>query len=174
MLDFPKLTLVLGGANSGKSAFAEGFAHQSGLPKTYLATAQAFDAEMARKIAAHQKMRADTNWTTIEKPLDIVGPITKANGVLLVDCLTLWLSNHLMTEAATEGLAADFLDAQSNSAAHVIAVSNEVGLGIVPDNKMARTFRAAQGRLNQEIAAKSDLVVNVVAGLPQVLKGTLP
>ena len=174
MAGFPKLTLVLGGANSGKSTFAEGLALKSGLSKTYLATAQAFDAEMRAKIYAHQKMRENADWTTVEAPLDISKPINAASGIILVDCLTMWLSNHILAEKPVDGLAQEFLSAQASTSAHIIAVSNEVGLGIVPDNKMARTFRSAQGKLNQDIAQKADLVVNVIAGLPQPLKGTMP
>jgi len=174
MTEFPRLTLVLGGASSGKSAYAEGLAAKSGLDKTYVATAQAFDAEMQAKIKAHQEARATANWTTIEAPMWIEPAIEHANGVVLVDCLTLWISNHFLAENPTDDLATKFLNAQNASAAHIIAVSNEVGLGVVPDNKLARDFRTIQGQMNQAIAAQADLVVNVIAGIPTAIKGTSP
>ena len=173
MAHFPKLTLVLGGASSGKSHFAESFAAQFDLPKTYIATAQAFDDEMREKIKAHRDDRAGLGWTTIEAPQDL-SPLEGLDGVVLVDCLTMWLSNAVMEEAPTEALAETFLDHVKNSAAHVIAVSNEVGMSIVPQTPMGRQFRTLQGRLNAQIAAQADLVVQVTAGLPLVLKGSLP
>ena len=163
---FPKLTLVLGGANSGKSAFAERLTRAAGLPKTYVATAQAFDDEMRAKIAKHRVDRGD-DWDTVEAPMDIASAL--GNGVTLVDCLTLWLSNHILADADPDTPA--FLAA---GVPPVVCVSNEAGLGVVPDNAMARKFRSMQGQLNQDIAAKADLVVLVTAGIPMVLKGRLP
>ena len=173
MARFPNLTLILGGASSGKSAFAEELAALPNLPKTYVATAQAFDDEMRKKIAAHRKAREGANWKTIEAPLDL-DPIWDVNGVVLIDCLTLWLTNHMTARNALDELADKFLDKALSAKGAIIAVSNEVGLGIVPENKMARQFRVAQGKLNQRIAQEADLVVQVTAGLPLILKGTLP
>ncbi len=164
--NFPKLTLVLGGANSGKSAFAERLTRAAGMPKTYVATAQAFDDEMQAKIAQHRVDRG-TDWDTVEAPMDIVAAL--GNGVTLVDCLTLWLSNHILM-----GMDVDTTDFLAAIDSPVVCVSNEAGLGVVPDNALARKFRSAQGQLNQDIAATADLVVLVTAGIPMVLKGQLP
>ncbi len=163
---FPKLTLVLGGANSGKSAFAERLTRAAGLHKTYVATAQAFDDEMRAKIAKHRADRGD-DWDTVEAPMDIATAL--GAGVTLVDCLTLWLSNHILADVDLDTQA--FLTACD---APVVCVSNEAGMGVVPDNAMARKFRSIQGQLNQDIAATADLVVLVTAGIPLVLKGQLP
>jgi adenosylcobinamide kinase/adenosylcobinamide-phosphate guanylyltransferase len=164
--EFPKLTLVLGGANSGKSAFAEMLTRAAGLPKTYVATAQAFDDEMRAKIVKHRADRGD-DWDTFEAPMDIASAL--GGGVTLVDCLTLWLSNHILAdvELDTPALLAACITP-------VVCVSNEAGMGVVPDNAMARKFRSMQGQLNQDIAAAADLVVLVTAGIPMVLKGRLP
>ncbi|GLQ34996.1 adenosylcobinamide kinase/adenosylcobinamide phosphate guanyltransferase [Amylibacter marinus] len=167
--DFPKLTLVLGGANSGKSAYAEALCIAAGLQKTYIATAQSFDDEMAAKIKHHQITRGD-GWHTRECPLDFATQL--GAGITLVDCLTMWISNHLMAQTTPDADAAiASLDAHH---APVVCVSNETGLGVVPDNALARRFRTLQGRINQQMAARADLVIFVAAGLPMVLKGTLP
>ncbi len=171
----PRLTLVLGGATSGKSAFAEGLAKGSGRGLIYLATAQAFDDEMRKKIHKHKEMRGN-GWATHEAPLDpapVIGAATDAD-VLLLDCATMWLSNHLLAESDLARAEADLMAALETAKAPVIVVSNEVGLSVVPDNRLARRFQNAQGALNQSLAARADLVVNVIAGLPQVLKGVLP
>ena len=165
---FPKLSLILGGANSGKSAFAEQLVCSSDLTKNYIATAQAFDDEMQKKIEKHQKDRGG-DWNTIEAPIDIF-PLPK-EGVTLIDCLTLWLSNHILDNKEID--TKKFIKACKH-AGHIVCVSNETGLGVVPDNTLARKFRTAQGQLNQDIAAQSDLVVLVTAGIPMVLKGQLP
>ncbi len=167
----PKLTLVLGGARSGKSRFAEGLVAATGLPKTYIATAQAFDHEMAAKIARHRSDRG-AGWVTIEAPLELEAALcdVPAGGVVMVDCLTLWLSNQMLAGLGSEGL----LSALKGCRSPVVCVSNEVGMGLVPDTPLGREFRDAQGRLNQEVAALADLVVFVAAGLPLVLKGQLP
>lgn len=171
----PRLTLVLGGAASGKSAFAEGLAKKSGRGLIYLATAQAFDDEMHEKVKKHKEMRGD-GWKTIEAPMDL-GPAlatAMASDVVLIDCATMWLSNHLLAESDLMAAERDLATALGASKAPVVIVSNEVGLSVVPDNRLARRFQNAQGALNQRLAARADLVVNVVAGLPQILKGTLP
>jgi adenosylcobinamide kinase/adenosylcobinamide-phosphate guanylyltransferase len=167
--------LVLGGARSGKSHFAEGLARNSALEKIYLATGRAWDDEMRDRIATHKADRADDGWTTHEEPLDLVGALKALDGshrVILVDCLTLWVTNLMMEEGRdvdAEGAAlAAVLD---DIKATVIFVSNEVGLGIVPENKMARAFRDHAGRLHQAIAAEAAEVYFVAAGLPLKMKG---
>ena len=171
----PRLSLFLGGAASGKSAAAEALADRSGLPRRYLATAQAWDDEMRAKIDRHRTQRG-AGWQTIECPLALADAIAavEPETVVLVDCLTLWLSNHLLAEHDLDAEAAQLRQALRITAARVILVSNETGLGIVPDNALARGFREAQGRLNQEMAAQADLVVLVTAGLPLTLKGQFP
>jgi adenosylcobinamide kinase/adenosylcobinamide-phosphate guanylyltransferase len=167
--------LVLGGARSGKSRFAEGRARDTGLEKVYLATGRAWDDEMRDRIATHKADRADDGWTTHEEPLDLVGALKALDGsdrVILVDCLTLWVTNLMMEEgrdADADGaaLAAILKELQAT----VIFVSNEVGLGIVPENKMARAFRDHAGRLHQAIAAEAAEVYFVAAGLPLKMKG---
>lgn len=171
----PDLTLIIGGAASGKSDFAEGLVTASGKSKIYLATAQAHDGEMAAKISRHQKSRGD-GWRTIEAPLDLsdaLGTATKSD-VVLLDCATLWLTNHLMADTDLAASQTALLHALATCPAPVVVVTNEVGAGIVPENALARKFREAQGRLNQCLAAQSDLAVTVIAGLPIVLKGSLP
>jgi adenosylcobinamide kinase/adenosylcobinamide-phosphate guanylyltransferase len=164
---------VIGGARSGKSALAERLVRASGLPRIYVATAEAWDDEMAARIAQHRADRGE-GWRTVEAPHDLMPVLAAAAGVVLVDCLTLWLTNRMLAEAdlAAEGVA--LVAAMAASPARVVAVTNEVGMGIVPDNALARRFRDAQGRLNQAVAAQAGMVVGVMAGLPFVLKGTLP
>ena len=171
----PRVTLILGGAASGKSRFAEQLVVRTGLPRTYIATAQAFDDEMAQKIRNHIADRGDS-WVTIEEPLDLPETLGKldAGSATLLDCATLWLSNAMLAEQALDTRSAALLDQVAAAAGPLVIVSNEVGQGIVPDTKLGRSFRAAQGRLNQDLAAAADLVVLVVAGLPMVLKGQLP
>jgi len=170
-----KLTLVLGGAASGKSAFAEALVNRAGRGRVYLATAQAFDAEMAEKIAVHRTARG-AGWHTVEAPQDIAAPLAAVspNDIVLLDCATLWLSNRLLANADLAATPAEMLAALGACPAPVVVVSNEVGQGIVPERAMGRVFRNAQGRLNQVLAAEAGLVVQVIAGLPLVLKGQLP
>lgn len=171
------VTLVLGGARSGKSRHAEGLvlrhARAAGCRPVYLATAEAGDAEMAARIARHRADRGP-GWGVIEEPLALperLGEAARDGAVLLVDCLTLWLSN-LMGRGRDPDAAADALTARlPGLAAPVVFVANEVGLGIVPDNAAARAFRDRAGRLNQAVAAVADEVVFVAAGLPLLLKG---
>lgn len=171
----PRFTLVIGGARSGKSYFAEGLATTTDRPRRYIATAQAWDDEMRARIAQHRNQRG-IGWKTIEAPLDVCGALAEAgkDEVVLVDCATLWLSNHLLADADLAAAANLFTAAVKECPASVIVVSNEVGWSIVPDNALARRFQEAQGRLNQQMAAAADLVVAVMAGLPMVLKGHLP
>lgn len=165
--------LVLGGARSGKSRYAQARAEALGLAPVFVATGEAHDEEMAERIARHRADRGSA-WTTVEVPLELADAIHVHTGperLLLVDCLTLWASNLMMGERdpdiETEGLAA----AISEAAGPVILVSNEVGLGIVPDNPLARRFRDVAGRINQRVAQTVDEVVFVAAGLPLQLKG---
>ncbi|WP_375174872.1 bifunctional adenosylcobinamide kinase/adenosylcobinamide-phosphate guanylyltransferase [Pseudooceanicola sp.] len=169
------LTFLLGGAASGKSALAETLVRQTGRPLTYIATAQAFDAEMKAKIAQHREDRG-TGWITIEAPLDLAAAVRQARGDhgILIDCLTLWLTNLLLAEMEIAEAETAFFDALDQCDAPVVVVSNEVGQGIVPENALARRFREAQGRLNIRMAAKADTVIQVTAGLPNVLKGQMP
>lgn len=169
----PSLTLVLGGAASGKSVFAEGLAENVSDSRLYLATAQPGDAEMQARIAAHRARRG-AGWTTAEAAMHTRDALSQARGVVLLDCATMWLSNHMLADhdvaRETEALLADL----AACPAPVIIVSNELGLSIVPENVLARRFRQAQGVLNQRLAAQAGLVVFVVAGLPMVLKGQMP
>ncbi|OWU83354.1 hypothetical protein ATO6_19710 [Oceanicola sp. 22II-s10i] len=168
------VTFVVGGAASGKSAWAEDFVRSRGLPKAYIATAQVFDAEMEEKIARHRRMRGD-GWTTFEAPenaADLLPGLDPATAVLF-DCATMWLSNIMLTESDLSAETDRLLDAITACPADLTIVSNEVGQGIVPDNALARRFREAQGRLNIRLAARADRVVQVVAGLPNVLKGAI-
>jgi adenosylcobinamide kinase/adenosylcobinamide-phosphate guanylyltransferase len=168
------LTLVIGGAASGKSAWAEGFVESFGLPKVYVATAQAFDAEMTAKISAHKSLRGP-GWETRETPLIPGDALTDlpADRAVLIDCATMWLSNVMLAEADPAHATDDLLSALGACPARIVIVTNEVGQGIVPDNALARRFREAQGRLNIRLAAQAGRVVQVVAGLPNLLKGAL-
>lgn len=174
-LTLPKLTLVVGGAASGKSAYAERLVEATGRPMRYLATAEAYDDEMRLKIAAHQARRG-AGWETIEAPRDLTTPLGAAERgqVVLLDCATLWLTNLILGDADLATEESRLIHALTDCTAPVVIVSNEVGAGIVPENALARRFRGAQGRLNQTLAARADLVITVIAGLPLALKGTLP
>ena len=164
-------TLVLGGARSGKSRFAEGLAKGVEGSRTYIATAEPFDEEMRQRIARHREQRAGEGWTTIEAPLDPAAALRGAEGFVLLDCVTVWLGNLMHHERhigeAVDGLCA----ALEGTAAQVLLVSNEVGLSIVPENAMARRFRDEQGLANQALAAIADNVYFIAAGLPLKLKG---
>jgi adenosylcobinamide kinase/adenosylcobinamide-phosphate guanylyltransferase len=166
----PQLTLVLGGARSGKSRYAESLITATPPPWVYVATAQAQDAEMAERIAAHRTRRG-VGWRTIEEPHEVASVLAADQGTILVDCLTLWLSNRMLAGADTDAEIAGLETALDVHLWPVVLVSNEVGSGIVPDNALARRFADLQGRLNQRIAARADRVVLVVAGLPLILKG---
>jgi adenosylcobinamide kinase/adenosylcobinamide-phosphate guanylyltransferase len=164
--------LVLGGARSGKSAYAERRAETIGGRLLYVATAQALDEEMTARIARHRADR-DARWRTIEAPLDLPGVIAAhaaVDAVLLVDCLTLWTSNLLLDGADPADEADRLVAAMHVAPGAIILVANEVGLGIVPDNALARRFRDAAGRLNQSVAAAVAEVQFVAAGLPLRLK----
>ena len=171
----PQLTLVLGGAASGKSAFAERLCAQTAQPRTYIATAQAGDAEMAAKIATHQSRRG-AEWDNIEAPDDLSEALGRvpAGRVVLVDCATMWLSNQMAASADLPSAYRELIRAMKNCASPVVIVSNELGQGVVPENALARAFRQAHGELIQVLASHSGLVVTVMAGLPLALKGDLP
>lgn len=172
---FPRLTFILGGAASGKSEFAERLTESAGLAKHYLATSQPLDREMSDKIERH-RARRDADWTTHEAPLD-PGPVLAGldhDCVCLFDCATLWLGNQMMAERDLDDAQTLLIAALTACRAPVIVVSNEVGQGIVPADALSRRFREAQGRLNIALAREADLAVQVVAGLPNVLKGQLP
>jgi adenosyl cobinamide kinase/adenosyl cobinamide phosphate guanylyltransferase len=165
-----KLTFVLGGARSGKSRYAEGLIGALPPPWFYLATATAGDDEMAARIAAHRARRSPP-WHTIEAPRDLTGAlVARGHAAALVDCLTLWLSNLMLAEADVEAEIDRLERVLQATAAPVVLVANEVGLGIVPDHPLGRRFRDWQGLLNQRMAARADRVVLMVAGLPLVLK----
>lgn len=161
------LVLVLGGARSGKSTFAERRAAAHAPPWTYIATAQALDEEMRDRIAVH-RARRDTRWRTVEAPHALAEAIaeTPDHTPLLVDCLTLWLSNRLLADADLACERAALVEALAARSGLTLVVSNEVGLGIVPDNALARRFRDEAGFLNQSVAAVADEVHLMVAGLP--------
>ena len=168
-------TFVLGGAASGKSVWAENLLLSSGLKPVYLATGRIEDDETFSRVAVH-KNRRDTRWRTVEEPLDLTEPLrqlTPDEGVL-IDCATMWLSNQMMQDGDLADAQSALLAALGSCRAPWIIVSNETGQGIVPQNALARRFREAQGRLNIALAAQADLAVQVIAGLPQVLKGSLP
>lgn len=171
----PKLSFVLGGAASGKSAFAETLVVQTGAPRVYLATSEIYDDEMRQKVKAHLAQRGE-GWRTIEAPMDLAPALASVskNEVLLLDCATMWLTNQMMAEADLEAETEGLIQQITACAGRVVVVSNEVGMGIVPDNALARRFRNAQGKLNQRLASEADLAVFVIAGLPTVLKGQLP
>ena len=166
-------TLVFGGARSGKSAHAEKLARESGKEIIYIATAQAGDGEMATRITHHRAQRP-AEWVTLEEPLRLGDAIlrqARPGRLLLVDCLTLWLSNLMLGDLDVAAAVAETAQALAASPAGIVVVTNEVGQGIVPDNALARRFRDEAGWMNQAMAAAADRVVLVSAGLPLVLKG---
>ena len=168
-------TLVIGGARAGKTAYAQSVLlaerQPAGWRPLYLATGWAGDAEMAARIERHRKDRGDA-WETLEEPLalpEVLGQI--GDRPVLVDCLTLWISNLMAAGKDIAPAVADLSAATERSSARIVFVTNEVGLGIVPDNAMAREFRDHAGFANQAMAACCDTVVLVAAGLPLILKG---
>lgn len=171
-------TLILGGARSGKSACAERLAGESGSEVVYIATAQARDDEMTARIA-HHRARRPAHWSCVEEPLALAAVLreqARAERCVLVDCLTLWLSN-LLGDADAERFQQErdqLLDVLPRLPGTVLMVSNEVGLGVVPMGELARRFVDEAGRLHQSIAALSERVLFVAAGLPFIMKGTMP
>lgn len=166
-----RVSLVLGGARSGKSRFAEGLARGFDGTKTYIATAEPFDEEMCQRIAKHREQRAGDGWETVEAPLDPASVIRTSHGVVLLDCITVWLGNLMHHEKDIRAAVSDLSGALNQSVARIVLVSNEVGLSIVPENAMARRFRDEQGFANQRLAEAADEVFFVAAGLPLKLKG---
>jgi adenosylcobinamide kinase/adenosylcobinamide-phosphate guanylyltransferase len=170
-----KIYFITGGARSGKSAYAEKLAHSLAGKRAYIATAQALDPEMAARIAKHQKDRGNS-WDTYEEPLAVSELLHKLSGryqVLLLDCLTLWLSNvmaHTDGDKAVFSRSEDLVNALKAFDGACIVVSNEVGLGIVPDNPLARKFRDLAGTLNQKVAQAADEVYFTAAGIPVKIK----
>ena len=171
----PLVTLVLGGARSGKSAYAEhlvALAGGSGGPGLYVATAEAGDSEMAERIRRHRARRGDA-WMTVEEPLELAEALRRYSAPgrpVLVDCLTLWLSNVMAAERDVDAEVAGLTGTLGRLAGSVFLVSNEVGLGLVPATPLGRAFRDHAGRLNQAVAQVADRVILVAAGLPLVLK----
>ncbi len=166
------VTLILGGARSGKSRYGEALVERQPGASIYLATAEAGDAEMAARIAAHRARRGD-RWTTVEAPLDLVGALERETGprqAVLVDCLTLWLSNLMGAGRDVAGECEGLIAALPGLSGPIVFVSNEVGQGIVPDNAAARAFIDHAGRLHQNLAEVAQRVVFMTAGLPQEIK----
>jgi len=173
----PPVTLVLGGARSGKSTHAEKLVTGSLFgavprPAVYIATAEAGDVEMATRIMAHRTRRGAA-WTTIEEPLKLAEALQTAathSQPVLIDCLTLWLSNLMHAQADLDEATDDLVMALDGYGAPVVFVSNEVGLGLVPETPLGRAFRDAQGRLNMRMAERADRVILMAAGLPLLMK----
>ena len=169
----PSSVLVLGGARSGKSNFAEGLALETGLVRHYVATGRAWDDEMKDRIARHRADRGDS-WVTHEEPMalvELLQSLDAPGNVILVDCLTLWVTNLMMEDRSIADESARLATFLELASARIVLVSNEVGLGIVPDNKMAREFRDHAGRLHQSVAKAAREVYFVAAGLPLKMKG---
>ena len=165
------ISFFIGGARSGKSKSAEIHTLKFGLPATYIATCEVLDEEMAQRVKKHQARR-DESWSTLFTPLNLADEIQKigSNKPILVDCLTLWLSNHLLKKNDLEKEIDELANSLKNSNANIVLVSNEVGTGIVPDNALAREFRDNAGFMNQKIASVSDEVYWVVAGIQTQIK----
>ncbi|MDH4101430.1 MAG: bifunctional adenosylcobinamide kinase/adenosylcobinamide-phosphate guanylyltransferase [Nitrospirota bacterium] len=173
-----KIIFVLGGASSGKTAFAQSLCEKSAERCIYVATAQSLDEEMAAKIERHRQLRGE-RWRTIEAPTALSAALhglrSENGAAVLVDCVTLWISNLLGFENKTDtevfDMSEEFIASARSLSVPAVIVSNETGLGIVPDNALARRFRDVSGRVNQMIASASDDAYSVVAGMPMKLKG---
>ena len=169
-----KITLILGGARSGKSVFGEKLALNKDSKPIYIFTAQSFDKEMDERIRIHKDRRKKQSWQDVEATINLPAAISelgKKEKVILVDCLSLWLTNLILNERNIDRDIAEFLNALEKSPGDVILVSSEVGLGIVPDNEMSRVFRDHLGLLHQKVAAISETVIMMVAGIPMIVKG---
>jgi adenosylcobinamide kinase / adenosylcobinamide-phosphate guanylyltransferase len=171
-----RVALVLGGARSGKSRYGLGLAARCPAPRLFVATCEPRDAEMEARIAAHQRERG-SDWNTQEVPLGLAATLSAGqdnHGVIVVDCLTMWISNLLLQEGAPPGriqtACEDLVESLQKTTTPIILISNEVGMGIVPDNPLAREFRDQAGWLHQRLAQVADLVVLVVAGIPLLIK----
>jgi adenosylcobinamide kinase/adenosylcobinamide-phosphate guanylyltransferase len=177
-----RIILITGGSRSGKSTYAQGVAESISGIRTYIATCPCVDEEMEERIRKHKEARQSSSWQTIEETTDLAGALqrTKASQVILVDCLTLWV-NNLMYEAEQQGkditeedsarLCKEVLGVCNDLPGTVIFVTNEVGLGIIPDNPASRLFRDIAGRCNQIIAGRADVVIFMISGLPMNIKG---
>jgi adenosylcobinamide kinase / adenosylcobinamide-phosphate guanylyltransferase len=167
----PRVTLIVGGARSGKSRHGEALIERAERAALYVATAEAHDDEMRARIAAHRARRGP-RWTTLEEPLELAALLRHEPGLpMLIDCLTLWISNLMHAGRDIDAEIGTLVAALDRCAGPVALVANEVGMGIVPENELARRFRDHAGRLNQTVAAHADHVVFMAAGLPLVLKG---
>ena len=169
----PGAVLVLGGARSGKSAFAEGLVAETGLSRHYIATGRAWDEEMRQRIAKHREDRGK-GWETHEEPLALaerIADVAREDRAVLIDCLTLWVTNLMLEERDIAREFEGLLRTVKDAPGRLVFVSNEVGLGIVPENRMAREFRDHAGRLHQKVAALVPEVYFVAAGLPLKMKG---
>ena len=167
-----EITFVLGGARSGKSSFAENHVLKSGLDPVYLATGRAFDDEMVDRIEAHRSRRGE-RWITVEEPLAMVDALSQSaydGRIILVDCLTLWVTNLMMAEANVDTELRGLVAYLTETPVPIVFVSNEVGQGVIPENRMAREFVDLSGLVHQEIARAANHVYFVTAGLPQKLK----
>jgi len=166
-------TFILGGARSGKSLYAERLVTARPQPRVYIATAEARDDEMAARIAEH-KARREAGWQTIEAPHEVPEALNAAprGAAVLVDCLTLWLSNVMHAKFNIEKITLRLEEALHARVGTTVLVSNEVGLGLVPETELGRAFRDAQGRLNQRVASHAGRVVFMVAGQPLIVKGS--
>jgi adenosylcobinamide kinase / adenosylcobinamide-phosphate guanylyltransferase len=173
-MDIHLITLVLGGARSGKTRFALAETERTGLPCIYVATAEARDSEMEERIRHHRAERGK-RWQTVEAPLDLSDTLERLRpqkAAVMVDCMTLWLSNLMFAERNIDDETERLIAVLARVEHPIVLVSNEVGLGIVPDNALARRFRDLQGRLNQAVATRAHRVAFVAAGLPLWLKGS--
>ena len=169
----PGAALVLGGARSGKSAFAERLVAETGLSRHYIATGRAFDDEMRARISKHREDRGE-GWQTHEEPLALaarIRDVARADRAVLVDCLTLWVTNLMLEERDIAAECSGLVETLRQAPGRIVLVSNEVGLGIVPENRMARAFRDHAGRLHQQVAALVPEVYFIAAGLPLKMKG---
>jgi len=167
-----QIQFVLGGSRSGKSTHAESLADAAGSNPIYIATAEIFDQEMKARIELHRERRGP-QWQLVEAPLDLPEALTKADNpdnVILIDCLSVWITNVLVHERDTDTACRAMLDSLTNCSGHVILVASETGLGIIPENKLSRQFRDANGRLNQAVAAVANEVFFVAAGIALRIK----
>ncbi|MEO1544010.1 MAG: bifunctional adenosylcobinamide kinase/adenosylcobinamide-phosphate guanylyltransferase [Pseudomonadota bacterium] len=168
----PRLTFVLGGARSGKSRHAERLMTSLPAPWTYVATAEIWDDEMRKRVDHHRARRCD-GWHTVEVPYELPEYLSdrkETSQPILIDCLTLWLSNALLAHHDLDARISTLLESLATAAGPIVVVSNEVGMGIVPENALARKFRDLQGRLNSQVADLADRAILVAAGLPLTLK----
>jgi adenosylcobinamide kinase/adenosylcobinamide-phosphate guanylyltransferase len=171
----PKITMLTGGVRSGKSSYALEIAEQY-THKTFIATAVAFDDEMRQRITAH-KLERDASYVCIEEPLNLAGALHNLGGdtpgVVVIDCLTVWMGNllHEYPDSLDADAAVDaFIHALAATRSPVVVVTNEVGLGIIPDNELARMYQIMLGKVNRKIAAIADTVILMVSGIPVVIK----